>query len=189
MRALWIRHGHPGIGVPENAIESLASELAGQDLADFFTRYVFGTEDLPLARLLAELGVTLKLRAATGPKDNGGKPVRGETQRNALGARLAGDLKLTHVLRGGSASRAGLSAGDTLVAVDGIKASPDLLASLQEGPRSSKPLTIHAFRRDELREFVLELEAAPLDTAYLVLDADPVDAVKLRREAWLGTPG
>ena len=63
--------------------------MAGRDLGDFFTRYVFGTEDPPLARLLAEFGVTLQLRAATGPKDRGGKPAQGEALREARSARAS----------------------------------------------------------------------------------------------------
>jgi predicted metalloprotease with PDZ domain len=189
MRALWKQHGHPGIGVPENAIERLASDLAGQDLGDFFTRYVFGTEDLPLARLLGEFGVTLHLRAAAGPKDRGGKAARGETPKYSLGARITPDFKLTQVSRGGAASRAGLSAGDTLVAVDDIKLNAELLASLLDRPQRGKALTIHAFRRDELRTFSLELDAAPLDTAYLVLEAEPATAAAALRDSWLGTRG
>src|SRR6185312_5798088 len=52
MRALWTRHGATGVGVDEDAIEALASSLAGHDLRDFFARYVDGTEDPPLAALL-----------------------------------------------------------------------------------------------------------------------------------------
>jgi len=189
MRALWTRHGQSGVGVPENAIEKMASELAGQDLGDFFTRYVFGTEDLPLTRLLAEFGVSLHLRTALGPKDRGGKADDGNAPRNSLGATVAPDLKLTHVLRGGPASRAGLSAGDTLVAINDVKASARLLATLLDRPRSGKPINVHAFRRDELRSFRVELDAAPLDTAYLLLDADPTPAQKSRRDEWLGTRG
>ncbi len=111
MRELWKRHGHPGIGVPEDGIEKMASELAGQDLGDFFTRYVFGTDDLPLAKLLAEFGIALHLRAATGPKDRGGKTAQGDTLKSTLAARVAPDMKLTHVFRGGPASRAGLVGG------------------------------------------------------------------------------
>ena len=189
MRALWIRHGHPGIGVPEDAIEKLASELAGRDLGDFFARHVYGTEDPPLARLLEEFGVTLHTRAATGPKDRGGKPAQGEAPASTLGARVGSDLKLTHVTRGGPASRAGLSAGDTLVAIDGIRASPDLLAAQLMRPRSADPMAIHAFRRDELRSFELELQPAPVDTAWLTLDGDAGSSAILRRDAWLGTLG
>jgi predicted metalloprotease with PDZ domain len=188
MRALWMRHGHPGIGVPEDGVEKLASELAGRDLGDFFTRFVFGTEDPPLARLLAEFGVTLQLRAATGPKDRGGKAARGDTVQSTLGAQVAPDLKLAHVFRGGAASRAGLSAGDAIVAVDGVRATAEMLAALAARPRGSKALAVHAFRRDELRTFSVDLDAAPLDTAYLVLDPEPVAAVAALRDSWLGKP-
>ena len=189
MRALWMRHGHPGIGVPEDAIEKLASELAGVDLADFFTRYVFGTEDLPLTRLLDEFGVALHLRTATSPKDRGGKPASGDAPRNSFGARIGPNLNLTHVFRGGPAGRAGLSAGDTLVAVDGVKVTHELLAALLDRPRSGKPLAVHAFRRDELRTFAVELGVAPVDTAWLSLIADPPAGAKLRRDEWLGSGG
>jgi len=40
-----------------------------------------------------------------------------------------------------------------------------------------------------LRTFRIELDAAPLDTAYLLLDADPTPAAKSRRDEWLGTRG
>ena len=76
MRALWERYGQRGIGVPEDGIPALASELAGRDLSDFFARYVDGTEDPPLRELLAEFGVTLHLRAANDAKDRGGKPAK-----------------------------------------------------------------------------------------------------------------
>src|SRR4030095_10025770 len=73
MRELWRRYGATGIGVPEDGIVALASELAGQDISDFFARYVDGTDDPPLDRLLDDFGVTYGLRASAGPKDRGGK--------------------------------------------------------------------------------------------------------------------
>ena len=124
MRALWQRYGETGIGVPEDGIGALASELAGRDLGDFFARYVHGTEDPPLASLLAAHGVTLELRAATGDNDRGGKPATADgAARSWLGAKVGADLELQHVYSGGPAERAGLAAGDTLVAFDGVKAS------------------------------------------------------------------
>ena len=189
MRALWLRHGHPGIGVPEDAIEAIASELAGEDLGDFFTRYVFGTEELPLARLLAEFGIALHLRAATGPNDRGGKAASGEIKRSTVGAQVAADYKLAHVLRDGPACRAGLAAGDTLVAIDDLKVTQELLDSLLDRTADGKPIVVHAFRRDELRTFRVELDAAPLDTAFLVQDANPAAATAARRNAWLGSQG
>ena len=76
MRALWQRYGQPGVGVPEDAIAAISGEIAGRDLEEFFRRYVHGTEDPPLAELLASFGVALHVRAATSHDDRGGKPGR-----------------------------------------------------------------------------------------------------------------
>jgi len=156
--------------------------------AIFFARYVRGTEDPPLARLFADCGVALRLRATTGALDRGGKPAtNGRTVRCALGAKVAGDLKLQHVYSGGSAERAGLAPGDTLVSLDGLKASSDGLATLLERHAPGERIRVHAFRRDELRTFDVQLDAAPLDTCYLTLIEDATPQMVRCRAEWLGS--
>jgi predicted metalloprotease with PDZ domain len=76
----------------------------------------------------------MRLRPATKPEDPGGVVERPEpvTARRVLGARFraAGDLvELTHVYVDGAAQAAGLSAGDRLVALDGIQVRADTLAA------------------------------------------------------------
>ncbi len=187
MRALWERHGRPGIGVPEDRIASLATEIAGRDMAEFFARYVDGTEDPPLAQLLADFGVTLHLRTATDPKDRGGKPGSGAAPRCTLGLRAGPDQKLAFVQRDGPAARAGLSAGDTLVAVGGLKASPERIASVLAQRAPGETVEIHAFRRDELMTVAATLAPAPEDTCWLALAADAPPASLALRHGWLGS--
>ncbi len=186
LRALWERYGRPGIGVPEDAIAKLASELAGRDLADFFARHVDGTDDLPLADLLASFGVTLALRAAAGPQDRGGKPAGGPLPRSSLGARVGADQKLAAVARTGAAARAGLSANDVLVAVAGLKASPERVATLLARHAPSETIPVVAFRRDELMTFDVTLDGVPIDTCWLAVAPDADAAAVARRSAWLG---
>ena len=187
MRSLWERYGTTGVGVPEDGIETVASEVAGRDLHEFFARYVRGTEDPPLAELLSRFGIGFNLRAAASAGDAGGKPARNESGlRCTLGVKLATDLKLQHVYSGSAAERAGLAPGDTLVALDGVKATSEALATIFERRAPGDRIRVHAFRRDELRTFDVELAAAPLDTCYLTL-ADNATADTLRRRAnWLG---
>jgi predicted metalloprotease with PDZ domain len=185
MRALWERYGRRGIGVPEDGIPNLASELAGRDLSDFFARYVEGTEEPPLRELLADFGVTLHLRAANDAKDRGGKPAKGVAPGCTLGIRLGDAQKLAVVLRDGPAARAGLAAGDTLVAVGGLQASPERLATLLTQGAPGDVVAIHAFRRDELFEVSATLAQAPDDTCYFTLDPEPPPDVLARRDAWL----
>ena len=141
MRALWQRFGRTGIGVPEDGIAGLASELAGRDLGDFFARHVDGVEDPPLADLLADVGVTLKLRAADNARRSG-RQIRarrpragttaGRATRTTFGFELAAgsEPRLLHVYSGGPAERAGLAAGDVLVAIDGVRATPAFVEAL-----------------------------------------------------------
>ena len=192
MRVLWERHGQTGIGVPENGIESLAVELAGSHLSQFFARFVDGTEDPPLAGELREFGVTYHLRPGEGESDRGGKPGRkandDEPLAGWLGASLAGGPQpmLQHVFSGGPAEQAGLAAGDSIVAIDGLRMSVSAIEKLLCRRRPGESLTVHAFRRDELITTDLTLVPAPDDTCWLSLDATVDEATHARRIAWLG---
>jgi len=191
MRALWQRFGALGIGVPEDGIPALANELAGRDFTEFFARHVDGTDDLPLADLLAETGIALRTRAAAGPRDRGGTPPGKDAPTKpvaALGVKLAAgsEARVQYAFAGGPAQRAGISGGDTIIAVDGLKANAETLdaALAQRAPGAT--MTLAVFRRDELMTFVVTLDAAPHDTCWLALDdAAPPETIA-RRQAWLG---
>ena len=190
MRALWERYGKTSKGVPEQAVEQIAEEATGLSLGAFFDQALRGTEDLPLPELLAEVGVAFGLRAAESQEDKGGKPasVAADKPAAVLGVRSvpeAGGCKLTHVFEDSAAQAAGLSAGDVLVAVNGIRVSGDKIGKMVGSHGVGETVSLHVFRRDELMEFQVELKAAPLDTCVLEL-LDAVDESTLAcREAWL----
>ena len=152
MRALWVRYGRDfyqgkGKGVGEDDIEPLIREVTGVELGRLFTDAIHGTRDLPLAELLAPFGVTLD------PDVPNGKPSLGVRMRAGAEAAFAA------VHDGGAARRAGLSAGDVLMAIDGLRATAGNLDTLLARYRPGDKVRIHAFRRDELRETVLTLDA------------------------------
>jgi predicted metalloprotease with PDZ domain len=95
-------------------------------------------------------------------------------------------MKLVHVYSGGAAERAGLAAGDVLVAVDGLKASADTLRTALERYAPGDRLRVHAFRRDELAERTVTLAAPAQDTCVLRLREDASGEAIARRAAWLG---
>ena len=185
MRALWERYGARGVGVPEDGVPALASELAGRDLSDFFARFVDGTEDPPLPALLDAFGVSYRLRPAADARDRGGKPGSGTPPACTLGLRVGADMKVTAALRDGPAARAGLSAGDTLVAIGGLKATPERVATTLARAAPGDTVQLQAFRRDELMSFAAVLAPAPDDTCFLVLEATVAPDVQARRDAWL----
>jgi predicted metalloprotease with PDZ domain len=66
------------------------------------------------------------------------------------------------VLEGGAAHKGGLSAGDVLVAIDGLRVdAPAGLELLLSQYRPGDTITVHIFRRDELRIFRVRLNAQP----------------------------
>ncbi len=191
MRRLWQEHGKPGIGVSESGIEALCSEVAGVDLSDFFRSAVWGCDELPLAQWLAQVGHSLQVRQAQSNSDKGGKPGNPPSLAPlALGVRYgaaAHGVKLMNVFDAGPAQRAGLSAGDVIIAVDGLRASQENIETLLSWQRGKAGVEIHAFRRDELFSVQVAVEAAPQDTCYLV--PDPCDAMAQQRGLeWLGGP-
>jgi predicted metalloprotease with PDZ domain len=74
--------------------------------------------------------------------------------------RDAAGAKLNQVHEGGAAHQAGLSAGDILIAVDGLRVNgnPSNLDQLFGRYRVGDTVTVHAFRRDELMTFDVTLQ-------------------------------
>jgi len=191
MRALWRRHGLSGIGVDEDGIERIAEEATGLRLQAYFDAWLRSTRELPLARLLAAHGVKLELRPAQSEADKGGSParaVRAGAARPALGVRTrieGKDVVVTHVLDGGAAQDAGLAAGDTIVAMDGLRPGRGLDAALA-ARRPGERVAIVAFRRDELMSFKARLRRALADTCVL----SPMRGARAARlDGWLGRSG
>jgi predicted metalloprotease with PDZ domain len=173
MRALWQRYGRPGVPVPERGLEVTAQECSGLDLRDFFTRLIRGTEDPPLAELLPAFGIEAQLCQAPG---NGAY----------LGLRTApGGAQILHVLDGSPAQQAGLSAGDQLLACDGLRVEAQELDRLLATRRPGERMRLHVFRRDELMAFDVMLAERPADTWLLRPCADADAGALARRRDWL----
>ncbi len=164
MRLLWQRFGREfyrgeGRGVGECDMIDLIAEATGVDTRDFLERYVHGCDELPLTTWLDAAGHELTWEPASeGPV--------------ALDARTRvhdHQVELATVFEGGNAHRAGLSAKDVLVAIDGlrIQSAANLDATLSRH-RPGDTLCVHVFRGDELRWFHVPLEA-PARTACRIM--------------------
>jgi len=183
MRLLWRRHGETGRGVGEDEIFAAVGEIGeeahaggGRKLARWLRQTVDGTGDLPLAKLLRPFAVDLQPRPASAT------PV--------LGLRLAAghtEAVIANVYDGGPAQRAGLSAGDVLLAFGGLKVTANGLEGMLARRRVGERVEAYAFRRDELMRFELELAAAPFTSASLSPSARASAAAKRLRRGWLGS--
>ncbi|MEM7292653.1 MAG: peptidase M61 [Pseudomonadota bacterium] len=179
MRELWRRRDEVN-GMSESAIEALASELAGQDLTAFFQLAVHGTDDLPLAALFDQVGVALLWRhAKKAAVDIAGRATPGKLPlAQGLRLRYSSPLtEVTHVLTDSAAQRAGVSAGDTLIAFDGVKASEKNVADCLARRHAGDSIELVLFRRDELQYRTLVLKAAVADHASLEVAKGQIDRV------------
>ena len=189
MKACWARWGESGEGMPEDGFEVVCAEVSGLDLQGFFDAAVRGTDDLPLAELLASHGVGYHLRPLTGRNDKGGKPAD-KTQSPVpwLGARLedrGGKSVFAAVHSGGPAEQGGIAPGDVAVALDGLAFTLDNSDARLRSYEAGASLELVVFRGDELVTTRVTLAEAPADTCYLTLTSDADESTSARRKAWL----
>lgn len=193
MRELWIRFGRPDIGLGEDEIERVVQEFTGIDLGGFFDRAVRGRDDLDLAGHLDRLGIGFNLRPASGSADQGGIRETGKEKQPApprlvLGVVTRTDGKevvISNVFDQGAAQLAGISAGDVLVAIDGLRVTESNLDNLVGRANNGVPIEAVVFRRDELMRFEVTPLPAVANTCDLWLKNE-IDAQTLeRRQRWL----
>ncbi len=142
------------------------SELK-QELKEFFESALYEIEELPVAESLAEMG--LLLASHTDNQKNGTAKAMKTRFTASLGVRLKADSvtgsnfpKVTHTYNNSAAEKAGLSPGDTIIALNGIKAQmANFEKQISQLPVSQK-IEIQAFRRDELMTFEATLQETVL---------------------------
>lgn len=170
--ALWQKYGLTNQGIKDGEIEDICSEVSGVDLNGFFKRYLFGIEDIPFEDLFAPFGIDFILRPAINATDKGGK-ASDENFPVQLGASLSNTqnqtVKVTHVWNGQTLEKAGLAAGDEIIALNGYKmTSTDIMTNFLKSFEIGDMVSCHFFRRDEL--MTTELYFQTLVSDRVVLD-------------------
>jgi predicted metalloprotease with PDZ domain len=188
MRVLFARHGEPP-GLPEDGVEKAAEEIA-PGVTAWLDRAIRSTQELPLDEALGSAGLRAIVHAAKSADDKGSAeehPSDTEKQpRSWLGAALRdrnGSMEVASVVEGSPAQRAGLGAGDELVAIDGFRGDlKQRLARLQPGQTAR----LSIFRMDELLEVPMQLAPAPRDTVTFTPAPEATPAQLQLRQQWLG---
>jgi predicted metalloprotease with PDZ domain len=183
MRLLW-RHckesGADYTGVDEDGVLAAAQEASGLKLERVLREWTEGTRDPDFGRLLAPFGIGFERR-----------PALDKPHFALLGCTLAagGEAKVAHVYDATPAQSAGLSGGDVLLAIDGLRVTADNIDKRLARYLPGDTLEVHAFRRDELMAFQLQVGAQPPPKFLLKPDPkSPRRAATLRRR-WLGQAG
>ncbi|MHA3049470.1 M61 family metallopeptidase [Acinetobacter sp. ANC 4639] len=153
-----------GIQVSERSIFDLCEELTGHSWLEQINHLIYTTDELPLDQLFPEFGIEYQVK---------------NDKTQPFGLKVADKpegVMIQQARRDGAGAKAGLSANDVIVAIDGLKASEKLLAKYA---KQQGEFVVHAFRRDELLQFTVNAAETGLTTVEL----NVADQVKL--EAWL----
>lgn len=168
LRLMWDRYGRDFYlgapkGVAEDAMPALIHEATGVDAGKFLQLYAEGRHDVPLDKLLPIAGLRLEWRAPNNTLVGIDWRTRNQGE----------EVQVATVYEGGNAHLAGLSAGDRLVAIDGLRVTSSNLDSILGRYAVGDTISLHLFRSDVLRQFKLTLTAPGKHECHVVANARP----------------
>lgn len=182
MRLLYRDYGRKGEGFPEGEFKRTCERVGG-NLDRFFRDLVDGVVDIPWNRYLDVVGLTLEKEPR---KPEEGEPVRKARAWLGVGtSKSAGTLSIASVVEDGPAWKAGLSAKDEVIAIDGLKLSADDFERRIEEDAPGERARFTIFRSGYLREIPVAFGAKENVTWAIRRVKSPSSVQKKIYESWL----
>lgn len=163
MRRLY-ENTQNGMQVNERTIFDLCKELTGDNWIEQINHLINTTDELPLDQLLPEFGLSYRVKT---------------DKSLPLGLKLVDKpegVLVQSARRDSAAAKAGISANDVIIAIDGLKASTKLI---EKYAKQGGTYTVFAFRRDELISFEVDCATSDLTEVELVIED------QAKTEKWL----
>jgi predicted metalloprotease with PDZ domain len=179
VRHLYWKYGVEDTPVPEGELAAIFEKVAGISVDDCFARWVKSTDPLPIAEVLAKVGLVLE------------RTTRRDAPPASLGVRLrleSGRAVVEAVPRASAAHRAGIDTGDEIIAVANRRLPEGRLELPLQGLRPETTVPVLLSRDGWLRTVDVTL-APPVPTeAKLVPLADASDDARQLYEKWMDDP-
>lgn len=177
MRAAYAKYsGEHGYSVDE--FVALASDVAGTDLQAWLRRILESTEELDYRDALDWFG--LEFKPPEPPKKDGHPKAWTGIETRTDGGRLI----VRSVRRDTPGYKAGLSADDEILAVDGYRVTPDQWAQRLEQYAPGAQIELLASRRDRILRVPLTLEAEPPKRWQLQVSSKATPEQKAHFASW-----
>ncbi|MBR7715360.1 M61 family metallopeptidase [Acinetobacter nosocomialis] len=154
MRRLY-ENTQNGIQVNERTVFDLCEELTGDSWVEQINHLINTTEELPLDQLFPEFGLSYTFK---------------NDKTLAYGLKLTDKpegVLVQNAHREGAGAKAGISANDVIIAIDGLKATTKLIEKYAKQKGSYQVL---AFRRDELLSFEVTGDNINLTEVELIIE-------------------
>ncbi len=162
------------LGFTVDDFKRVIEDVTGSSIEMFWNTYIDNTQPINFETLLSQVGLKLQLKATAQEKFDLGITFD-KTQ----------PLLIDKVQKDSVAWKAGLTKGDRLVAIDGLRLSKDNL-KLKMDELTHKTITLHYFRRDELASLTLKPVKNLNRGLELVVIENPSEQQKLRYKLWTG---
>jgi predicted metalloprotease with PDZ domain len=176
MRLLYSRYALPKPGFqPDDAVKA-ASEVAGVDVSEIFSKYISGKEPIPYEKYFAYAGIAVE------KKLDPEKPWLGVSHSKSDD----GHAKITNVIPGSSAGTAGLDRDDVVIGIDGRTVDEDAFNETILEHKPGDTLHITVIRLGEIKEIPVTLIASPYPAYKLKPMENPSDQQKAMYNSWMG---
>jgi len=168
MRLIWQKHGVTLDGISEDGLDDLMCDLFGNSFNkiwnDIKSRYIFGTEDIPLEKWLTSRIITVRLKTQS-------KLEKIKLQWGMRHTDANGWLKVTHVLDGGAAQLASLAPGDLLASINGQRITNARWDKVLNGLSENQSISLLFYRDDLEHEHILTLAPSQAPAQYELIPA------------------
>jgi predicted metalloprotease with PDZ domain len=160
---MWEQFGKAEIGFTETQLKNIIEKVAGEDLTEFYDRYIHGVEELPFNDYLQSFGLELKSGEAN-------TPYLGINVKTENGREL-----IKSVAANSPAQLAGVDPGDELLAIDGFKVTAEKLTDRLKFYQAEQQIELTIFHADRLMTVSVVLSVPQPQQYQIQALADNVD--------------
>ncbi|HAE05574.1 M61 family metallopeptidase [Richelia intracellularis] len=176
MLQMWEKFGKQEIGYTPDQLREIIETVTGQDLNEFYQKYIEGTEELPFNQYLEPFGLQLVADKET-------TPFLGITVSHKHGKDI-----VTFVESGSPAEAAGINAEDELLAINGLRINDNQLSERLKEYQPHDTIQISLFHHDKLCSVHVILDEPHTRNYQIVTIENPSPIQKDNFSGWLGTP-
>jgi predicted metalloprotease with PDZ domain len=180
MREMYLRFPLSGKGYTTADMIALLETISGSKWDEFFACYIGGTEPYPFESAFDVAGLELSMQPEKKGAAIGQKPYAGLNL-----ADHDGETVVRLALSDGPAYAAGVLSNDEIVAINGRHVSPSQFDRTISGLRPGDAITLHVFRRGELRTVSFNLTGIPDARWGISRVEDPTGLQKAVYWSWL----
>jgi predicted metalloprotease with PDZ domain len=176
---LWEEHGTQERPVPEHAMQHVFEGVAGVALGDLFDAWIRLPAEIDYASTLAHVGLAIERSA------------RADAVPCSLGIRVrseGGRSIVTSVVRDSAAPRAGVDAGDEIIAIAGARVEGSNVEATLRGRSPGEIVEIVIARDGRLMTRTAQLDPPRHDRVKIVAQRDAPPSARAAFAAWLGGP-